>query len=369
MRTVDPAHSTRRIRSWILAAALAVAMACGSEPETPEPAAAPPVDDSQARALAERARAALGVLPSDAETPDRPLTKARIDLGRMLYYEKRISRNQDISCNACHPLDRYGVDNEPTSRGHMGQRGDRNAPSVYNAALHFAQFWDGRAADVEDQAKEQILDPVGMAMPADTDVLGVLRSIPDYPGLFAAAFPESSRDAIAYDHVGLALGAFERRLITPAPFDDFLDGDYAALSEDAQKGLELFLDVGCITCHHGPNIGGDMFQKLGLVEPYETGDTGRQALTGREADAYFFKVPSLRNVTETGPYLHDGSIGTLDQAVRLMAKHQLGKRLDDEQVRLLMAFLQSLTGRIDEGYVARPTLPESGPETPMPSNS
>jgi cytochrome c peroxidase len=206
-----------------------------------------------------------------------------------------------------------------------------------------------------------------MAMPADVDVIALLRSIPDYPGLFAAAFPADQGDALTYENVGMAIGAFERKLMTPGPLDDFLEGDLEALSPDAQQGLELFMDLGCTACHNGAGVGGGMYQKLGLVEPYETEDTGRFKLTGNEADKYFFKVPSLRNVAKTGPYFHDGSVATLDEAVRLMARHQLGKPLDAEQVRLLIVFFESLTGRVDASYIARPTLPESGPDTPAPS--
>lgn len=362
---------TETARSLVIVALLAGLAACGaSEDAAPDPAPAPVVDDgAEARALADRAKAALGVLPAHADREDLPPSDARIDLGRMLYYEPRLSKNQDISCNSCHQLDAFGVDGEPTSPGHLGQRGDRNSPTVYNAALHVAQFWDGRASDVEEQAKGPIMNPVEMSMGGSDEVIAVLNSIPDYPGLFAAAFPEDSGDPVTLDNLAVAIGAFERRLITPGPFDDFLNGDLDALSKDAQRGLELFLDVGCTTCHNGPAIGGGMYQKLGLIEPYETADTGRHALTGNEADKYFFKVPSLRNIGKTAPYFHDGSVATLDEAVRLMAKHQLGKTLDAEQVRLLVAFLESLTGRVDAGYIARPTLPASGPETPRPSAS
>jgi cytochrome c peroxidase len=297
------------------------------------------------------------------------MTPARVDLGRMLYYDTRFSLNNGIACNTCHQLDNFGVDGEPTSPGHEGVRGERNSPTVYNAALHTAQFWDGRAADVEEQAKGPIMNPVEMAMGSETDVLAVIDSIPDYPALFAAAFPEASDDPVTFDNISIAIGAFERALMTPGPLDDFIGGDYDALSEDAQKGLELFLDVGCITCHAGPAVGGGMYQKLGLIEPYETEDTGRYQVTGNEADKYFFKVPSLRNVAKTGPWLHDGSVTELSEMVRIMARHQLGKQLDDEQVRLLVTFLESLTGRIDEGYVAQPEMPESGPDTPMPPTS
>ncbi len=374
-RNHGPIRSARTplcLRAGALAAfAAAGLVACGGSEEpaaVPEPA---PVADTsaEARALAERAKPVLGILPADAETAERPLTAERIDLGRMLYYDTRLSANHDISCNSCHQLDRFGVDGEPTSPGHEGQRGDRNSPTVYNAALHVAQFWDGREPDVEAQAIGPILNPVEMAMASEADVLAVLASIPDYPGLFAAAFPEAEGQALTYENVGIAIGAFERRLMTPGPLDDFLQGNYAALSADAQAGLEIFLDVGCTTCHNGAALGGGMYQKLGLVEPYETEDTGRFKATGNEADKFFFKVPSLRNIAETGPYFHDGSIASLEEAVRLMAKHQLGRQLDAEQTRLLLAFLESLTGRVDANYIAPPTLPESGADTPGPSTS
>jgi cytochrome c peroxidase len=355
---------------FLAALALASHAGCGgSEEAPPAPAQEPVADHSEARALAERAGSALGTLPEVAEPEDYEITPALVDLGRMLYYENRISKNHDISCNSCHQLDAYGVDGEPTSPGHEGQRGERNSPSVYNAALQIAQFWDGRAPTVEEQAKGPIMNPVEMAMGSETDVIAVINSIPDYPGLFAAAFPETSDDPVTFDHMATAIGAFERKLMTPGPLDDFIGGDYDALSADEQKGLELFLDVGCITCHSGRTVGGGMYQKLGLIEPYETEDTGRYKLTGNEADKYFFKVPSLRNVAETGPWLHDGSVTELSEMVRIMARHQLGKQLDDEQVRLLVTFLESLTGRIDEGYVAKPEMPASGADTPMPAQS
>jgi len=361
----------RRTEVWAAILVVAVVMGpagCGGDAgeEAPAPEPAPVVANTATRALAERAGEALGTLPESAETPDRPMTPARVELGRMLYYETRLSLNHGLSCNTCHQLDDFGVDNEPTSPGHEGVRGERNSPTVYNAAFHVAQFWDGRAADVEEQAKGPVLNPVEMGMPSEDHALRVLKSIPDYEGLFAAAFPEAAGDPITFDHFALAVGAFERGLVTPGPLDDFIGGDLDALSGDQQAGLELFLDLGCTTCHMGANLGGTLYQKLGLVEPYETEDTGRQQVTGNEADKYFFKVPSLRNVAETGPWLHDGSITDLGEMVRIMARHQLGRQLDDEQVRLLVAFLESLTGRIDEGYVAQPTLPASGADTPGP---
>jgi cytochrome c peroxidase len=298
----------------------------------------------------------LGVLPADAPNPDNPFTPEKIDLGRMLYYENRMSINEKLSCNTCHDLATFGVDNEPTSPGHEGKRGARNSPTVYNAALHVAQFWDGRAKDVEEQAKGPVLNPVEMGMPDPDYVVKVLRSIPGYHPLFAAAFP-GEEDPIDYDNVARAIGAFERKLMTPSRFDDFLNGQLDALTDAELAGLEKFVDVGCTTCHMGAPVGGLIYQKLGLVHPYETKDTGRHEVTGNEADRYFFKVPSLRNVEKTGPYFHDGSIATLPEAVRLMAWHQLGKELSDEDVASIVSFLNSLTGRIDEAFVAKPDLP------------
>jgi len=368
-------RSTVRVLAWALAAAGLTA--CGAQedgtPETAETAAgapeaatdgdsvAPPVPD--AAALAEAARGVFGTLPEVAEPADYERTLAKVALGRMLYYEPRMSVSGELACNTCHMLDRFGVDNEPTSPGHEGVRGERNSPSTYNAALHVAQFWDGRAADVEEQAKGPVLNPVEMGMPSEDYVLRVLHAIPGYRPLFEAAFPDAP-EPITFDHFAVAVGAFERGLMTPSRFDDFMEGDPKALSEPELRGLELFMDVGCTTCHNGSTVGGLMYQKLGLVEPYETGDLGRYEVTGKEADKHVFKVPSLRNVAETAPYFHDGSVVTLEEAVRRMAHHQLGRDLDEEQVALLIAFLESLTGRIDAEYTAKPALPESGPDMP-----
>lgn len=328
-------------------------------------AASPSAARDDAGALRERARLLFGTLPKVAESAANPATPARVELGRVLYHEPRLSKSQQISCNSCHMLDRYGVDGEPTSPGHRGQRGDRNSPTVYNAALHVAQFWDGRARDVEEQAKGPVTNPVEMAMPAPADVDAVLRSIPGYAPLFEAAFPGVA-DPVGFDNAALAVAAFERTLITPAPFDDFLAGDDAALGAQQRRGLATFLDVGCTTCHVGPTVGGGMFQKLGVVQPYETKDPGRFAVTKNEADRGLFKVPSLRNVAKTGPWFHDGSVATLEDAVTRMARHQLGRELTAEQRSDLVAFLGSLTAPLRPEWTATPELPASGPATPGP---
>ncbi len=314
------------------------------------------------------ARALFGDLPPAVPRAGEALAEPLTDLGRMLYYDPRLSKNHDISCNSCHRLDAFGVDGEPTSPGHRGQRGDRNSPTVYNAALHVAQFWDGRAADVEAQAEGPVTNPVEMAMPDEATVVSVLRSIPGYAPLFAAAFPGES-DPITYENMARAIGAFERRLITPAPFDAWKAGDDGALSADAKQGFDVFVAKGCPSCHAGPGVGGALYRKLGLVEPYETEDYGRENVTGDVADRHVFKVPSLRNVAKTGPYFHDGSIGSLEEAVRRMGSHQLGMDLSDAEISSIVAFLEALTGTVDPAYIAAPELPASGPDTPAPDPS
>ncbi|MCB9676411.1 MAG: c-type cytochrome [Alphaproteobacteria bacterium] len=348
--------------SLLLALALT---ACGTEaPPAPEPA---PKTAEKSSGDAVKHAALFAPLPEHMHRGEVP-PAAMIDLGRQLYYDARLSKNHDIACNSCHALDAWGVDNEPTSPGHKGVRGGRNSPTSYNAALHVAQFWDGRAADVEEQAKGPVLNPVEMAMPDGETVVGVLKTIPGYEAGFAAAFPGDA-DPITYDHVAAAIGAFERGLVTPAPFDAYLGGDADALTAQQKQGLDTFVETGCVTCHSGVALGGHMYQKLGLVKPYETADQGRFDLTQNEADRYMFKVPSLRNTAKTGPWFHDGSVATLDDAVRKMAWHQLGKELTDAQVADIVAFLDSLTGELPKAYIAKPELPPSGPKTPAPDPS
>jgi cytochrome c peroxidase len=345
----------------ILSLALLVMSCAGTTEvaETPDPAAV---------ALAERAAALFGTLPEAVPNPENVGSPARIDLGRMLYYDKRLSKNHDVACNSCHLLDAYGVDGEVTSPGHRGQRGGRNSPTVYNAALHISQFWDGREPDVEAQAKGPVLNPVEMAAPSEEFIVGVLTSIPGYVSAFEAAFPEDE-PSLSYDNMARAIGAFERRLMTPGRFDDFMAGDWKALDDTERRGLTTFLSVGCNTCHTGSALGGRLYRKLGFVFPYETADIGREAITGNPADRHAFKVPSLRNIAKTGPYFHDGSIVDLSEVVRIMGYHQIGLTLEDGQIADLVAFLGTLTGKWDVEYIAEPALPESGPDTPAPDPS
>lgn len=286
-----------------------------------------------------------------------------VDLGRMLYYDPRLSQSQQLSCNTCHDLARYGVDGEPTSPGHDGQRGERNSPTVYNAAVHFAQFWDGRAKDVEEQAKGPILNPVEMAMASEHAVVEVIGSIPGYVEMFRKAFP-GEEAPVTFDNVARAVGAFERNLLTPGRWDRFLQGDAAALEPAERAGLETFLQVGCQVCHYGPLLGGTSFQRLGAVKHYpRSGDPGRYKVTEQEGDRGFFKVPTLRNVAETGPYFHDGGVATLEQAVADMAEYQLGRSLDPDEKARIVRFLKALTGKIPQDYIAPPALPESSDKT------
>ncbi len=306
-------------------------------------------------------------LPEYAENPANPYSEAKSDLGRMLYYDTRLSVNNSVSCNTCHDLASFGDDGLPVSLGIGDQKGGRSAPTVYNAAIHIAQFWDGRAADVEEQAVGPILNPIEMGMPDEAYVLRVLNSIPGYVEAFQKAFPEEE-DPVSYENVGKAIGVFERKLMTPAPWDAFLQGDEDALTDAQKEGFNTFIKKGCATCHNGPGVGGHMYQKLGLVKPWPTEDKGRGGVEGFEAMEGFFKVPSLRNITETDPYLHDGSVATLEEMVQKMAEHQTGVALTEEETASIIEFLGALKGEKPWDYIRKPVLPASGPDTPKPSD-
>jgi cytochrome c peroxidase len=307
------------------------------------PAAEPP---TEAAALRQLALPFIQPLPDKMPGAEKD-TPEKIKLGRELFFEKRLSKNNTQSCNSCHAVDenRAGVDNEATSPGAFGKRGDRNSPTVLNAGYHIAQFWDGRAATLEDQAKGPILNPGEMAMPGEKEVLERLGGIESYQKAFAAAFPGEEKP-LTYDNLARAIAAFERTLRTQDRFDDFLKGDDRALSGDERAGLHLFLATGCATCHMGPAVGGRMFQKMGMVKPYANSqDTGRAALTKNDAEKFFFKVPSLRNIALTHPYFHDGGAKSLEEAVGTMAEIQLGKTLTDVQKKQIAAFLKTLSDK------------------------
>ena len=308
--------------------------------------------------------AAFQPLPANADSTDNPGTPEKVELGRMLYFEKRLSKSQEISCNSCHGLGTFGVDNQKTSPGHNGQLGARNSPTVFNAALHFAQFWDGRAATVEEQAKGPVLNPGEMAMPDAKRVEAVLNSMPEYVDAFKKAFP-ADKKAVSFDNMAKAVGAFERKLVTPARWDKFLEGDKTVLTSAEKAGFNKFLESGCMACHMGANLGGSMYQKLGLVIPWpDQKDQGRFEVTKNDADKMMFKVPGLRNVAKTQPYYHDGSVATLPEAVKLMAKHQTGKEMSDADAASIVSFLGALTGEVPADLIKEPVLPASTAKTP-----
>lgn len=280
-------------------------------------------------------------------------TPERIALGEKLYFEKRLSINDTQSCASCHILtDGFaGVDNLPTSPGARKEMGTRNTPTVLNAGWQDSQFWDGRAADLVEQAKGPILNPIEMGMPDEQTVEKKIRKIAEYKSAFAAAFPEDN-PAITYQNIAEAIAAFERTLITPSRFDDFLNGDATALSKAEQNGLDTFIKVDCRSCHDGKLLGGETFEPLGKENPYENqADQGLYLLTKDEDDRMFFKVPPLRNVALTAPYFHDGKIATLEEAVRKMAKLQLDEELIDQQVNDITSFLKALTDKKREQYI------------------
>lgn len=305
-------------------------------------------------------------LRSQFETSDNSLTSPRVALGRMLYFERRLSKRQNQSCNTCHDLARAGVDGQPTSAGSEGARGARNSPTVLNAAGHFAQFWDGRAATVEEQATGPILNPIEMALPSAEHVTRLLESMPEYVQAFETAFPGESKP-VTLANVGRAIGAFERKLTTPSRWDEFLRGKQDALSDAELEGLKVFTSVGCMVCHTGELLGGSMYQKVGVVEAWPNQkDQGRFDVTKQAVDRMMFKVPSLRNVAQTAPYFHDGSVPTLDSAVKAMGKHQLGLSLSEQEVGSIVTWLGSLSGAPPAELIQPPALPPSSPATPGP---
>jgi cytochrome c peroxidase len=288
---------------------------------------------------------------------------ALVELGKKLFFDPRLSKSGFISCNSCHNLSMGGSDNLPTSIGHGWAEGPINSPTVLNATYNVAQFWDGRAADLQAQAGGPIANPGEMAS-THPAALEVLDTIPAYEAEFTEAFGSPGIDI---ERVTAAIAEFEKTLVTPnSPFDQWLEGDKAAIDTEAVAGYELFKSIGCTGCHNGPAIGGGMFMKMGVVAPYNTENPaeGRIAVTKAETDRNVFKVPTLRNVALTYPYFHDGAVRTLDEAVDVMAKVQLGRTLDTKERGQIVAFLESLTG--EQPHFDLPELPPSTPRTPEP---
>jgi cytochrome c peroxidase len=302
--------------------------------------------------LIARANRIFSPLP-DAMPNSENDTPERIALGKKLYFEKRLSINDSQSCASCHRLEDgfAGVDNLPTSPGARKEMGTRNSPTVLNAGWQDSQFWDGRAEDLVEQAKGPILNPIEMGMPDEQTVEKKIQDISEYREAFSKAFPGDD-PAISYQNIAEAIAAFERTLITPARFDDFMNGDIHALNETEQRGLKTFMKLDCDSCHDGKLLGGETYEPLGKENPYENQeDQGIYLVTKDEDDRMFFKVAQLRNVALTAPYFHDGKIATLEEAVRKMAKLQLDESLTEQQVNDITSFLKALTDKNREHYI------------------
>jgi cytochrome c peroxidase len=295
--------------------------------------------------------------------PAKITDPAKVELGKQLFFDPRLSRSGFISCNSCHNLSMGGSDNLQTSIGHNWQKGPINSPTVLNSSMNLAQFWDGRAADLKEQAAGPIANPAEMAFTHNLAV-DTLRSIPQYREGFKAVYQV---DEITIDEVTDAIAAFEETLVTPhSRFDRWLLGDQDAMTQVELDGYKLFKDIGCTACHNGPAVGGNSFQKMGLVEPYNTDNPaeGVAAVTGKDADRFKFKVPTLRNVELTYPYFHDGAYWKLEESVDVMARLQLGRTLSDEDIGKITAFLKTLTG--EQPNFTLPILPPSSNDTPRP---
>lgn len=296
------------------------------------------------------------------------ITPQKIDLGKQLFFDPRLSASGVFSCNSCHNLATGGDDNLETSIGHGWQRGPRNSPTVFNSVLNEAQFWDGRAEDLKAQAKGPIQAGVEMANTPD-NVVKTLKSMPPYVAAFQSAFP-GENDPVTFDNMAKAIEAYEATLITPAPFDAWLNGDDDALTADQKKGLALFMDKGCAACHSGVNVGGHGYYPFGVVEKpgadiLPPTDKGRFTVTKTADDEYVYRAAPLRNVAVTRPYFHSGKVWDLGQAVAIMGNVQLGEELKDGDVKLIVAFLDSLTGKVPE--VTLPVLPAETNATPRPT--
>lgn len=304
------------------------------------------------------------------ELAGNPATPEKLALGAMLYFDPRLSATHSISCASCHSIGLGGADNSPTSAGFHGKRGGRNSPTVFNSVFNFAQFWDGRAKDLEQQAGGPMINPVEMASPT-SHVAEQLSALPGYRAAFAKVFPNDP-DPVSIANAQKAIAVFEATLITPnAPFDRYLRGDAAAIDSNQKAGLKLFIDTGCVTCHGGINIGGEIYATFGAVAPpaaryRPASDVGRAEITGAASDSYVFKVPTLRNVALTAPYFHTGSEQDLGKVITVMASAQLGKALTPMETKRIAAFLGTLTG--DHPQVMQPRLPVSDARSPLPQD-
>jgi len=320
-------------------------------------------ESPNAKTLLDDARRHFQPIAAPAPAND-PVTAARVELGRRLFFENRVSMDGNVSCGHCHPADKQASDGLPKAIGVFGKENPRNAPSIFNAALNFKQHWRGDRESLEEQAEKSLLGPASFGNPDQATAMSKLNAIPAYADAFAKAFP-GDKDPINSKNWGVAVGAFERTLLTPSKFDAFLAGDVSALSKQQQAGLRKFIDLGCVSCHNGAGVGGNSFQKFGVASDYwkETGvatpDKGRAEVTKNDADLYVFKVASLRNVARTAPYFHDGSVDDLTKAVKIMGKTQLGQDLSDSDAADIVAFLGALTGAAPANYASPEPFPDA----------
>jgi len=312
--------------------------------------------------LLNQAKQIFGPLPKVMSSEKNPITPEKVALGKMLFYETRISVDGTVSCARCHPIGLFAADGLKKSIGNNCKLNPRNAPTLLNAAGQISAHWIGNRVDVEDQARQSVIGPPSFGMPSNEAVERRLKETKGYMDLFKKAFPGEA-DPVTVDNLAKAIGAFERTLVTPSPFDSFLKGDIAALNGQEKRGLKTYMETGCIMCHSGPYVGGQVYQKFGIFEPYwkytksEPIDEGRFVVTKNEADKYVFKVPIHRNMEKTAPYFHDGSVDKLEDAVWIMGKIQLGKDLNKAQVEAIVTFMKSLTGKIPEDALKVPLLP------------
>lgn len=310
--------------------------------------------------------AQLNLFAPIPESVETPLMDDATKLGQMLFFDKRLSRGQDVACVSCHDFAKAGQDGEAAATGTKKQRATRNTPSVLNAGGAFAQGWDARATTIDELVVPHILDPAIMGMPDEKRVTETIASIPAYAAAFKKVFPDES-PTVSADTVGRALGTYTKKLFARSRWDRYLAGDKAALNDAELGGVATFVEAGCTSCHQGKYVGGTQAAKLGIAKPWPGPageEPGRFAVSKQEADRGMWKVPSLRNVARTGPYLHDGSVASLEEMTRLMARHQAGRELSEPQIKAIVTWLGTLDGEAPKVLTTKPQLPPSGPKTP-----
>ncbi|WP_415061406.1 cytochrome-c peroxidase [Bdellovibrio sp.] len=315
--------------------------------------------ETPVKELQKTAKALFGIIPAKEKLPDKT-TLEQIELGRKLFFDYRLSKDGTTACVRCHQPQFYSTDRLPQSMGFNNNKGARNAQSILNLKYQTIVHWRFDRASLEEQALKAFTTPLSLGNSSVEESLMRLKAA-GYTPLFARAFPKSSTP-LSLENAAAALGQYQRSLTTRAPLDRFLEGDNKAISLEAQKGLRTFIEIGCVSCHNGPALGGRSLQKFGVFQSYwnltqaPNPDKGRFDVTQKEEDLYVFKVPSLRNISETAPYFHDASTSDLKMAIRWMGKLQLNKDLSDEQVQLIKAFLESLKGELPQRYREAPEL-------------